>query len=57
MADRLRPPNEQTIEHLKLISQVIERIGRNSFQLKAWTVILVAAILRSLRKRSTTDTI
>ena len=36
--------DDHTVEHLKLISQVIERMGRNSFQIKAWTVILVAAI-------------
>jgi hypothetical protein len=32
------------IEHLKLIQGTIDRLGRNSFQLKAWTVILVSAI-------------
>ena len=36
--------DDQTVEHVKLISQVIERMGRNSFQIKTWTVILVAAI-------------
>lgn len=37
--------DQNTVEHLKLIQQVVERMGRNSFQLKAWTVVLVAAIL------------
>ena len=36
--------DDQTVEHLKLISNVVDRVGRNSFQLKAWAVILVAAI-------------
>ena len=36
--------DNQTIEHLKPISNVIGRMGRNSFQLKAWAVILVGAI-------------
>ena len=36
--------DDHTVEHVKLISQVIERMGRNSFQIKTWTVILVAAI-------------
>ena len=32
--------NENTVEHLKLIQQVVDRMGRNSFQLKGWTVVL-----------------
>ena len=36
--------DSQTVEHLKLISNVIDRMGRNSFQLKAWAVVIVAAI-------------
>lgn len=36
--------NDQTVEHLKLISEVAGRMGRNSFQLKAWTVVVVGAV-------------
>jgi hypothetical protein len=36
--------DDHTVEHLKLISNVVDRMGRNSFHLKGWAVILVAAI-------------
>ena len=35
---------DHTVEHLKLISKIVDRMGRNSFLLKAWAVVLVAAI-------------
>lgn len=47
--------DKQTIEHLKLISQVIERMGRNSFQIKTWTVVLVAAIFAFASSASQVD--
>lgn len=31
---------EKVLEHLKMIQGVIERMGRNSFQLKAWSAAL-----------------
>jgi len=34
---------EQT-KHLELIQQVVDRMGRNSFQLKGWAITLVAAL-------------
>lgn len=46
---------EHTVEHLKLISQVIDRLGRNSFQIKAWTVVLVAAIFAFAASSSPVD--
>lgn len=36
--------DELTIKHLELIQSMVERQARNSFQLKAWTVTLVAVI-------------
>ena len=33
-----------TIEHLKLIQGVINRMARNSFLLKGWNVVLVSAL-------------
>lgn len=36
--------DDDTVEHLKLIQNVIDHMGRNSFHLKAAAVILVAAI-------------
>lgn len=35
----------EKIEHLKMIQGVIERMGRNSFQLKAWSAALLGAML------------
>lgn len=39
------------VEHLKLISNVIDRMGRNSFLLKAWTVVIVGAIFALATKQ------
>lgn len=36
---------EQKIKHLEMIQDVIKRMASNSFQLKAWTVTIVSAIL------------
>ena len=32
------------VEHLKLIQGVIDRMARNSFHLKGWSVALVSAL-------------
>lgn len=32
-------------EHLQMIQAIIDRMGRNSFLLKGWTVTLVAALI------------
>ena len=36
---------EKVLEHLKMIQGVIERMGRNSFQLKAWSAALATGWL------------
>lgn len=36
---------EKKVKHLEMIERIIERMGRNSFQLKGWTVALVTAII------------
>lgn len=36
---------EKVLEHLKMIQGVIERMGRNSFQLKAWSAVLATGWL------------
>ena len=36
-------PNEKVVKHLEMILGVIDRMARNSFMLKAWTVTLMAA--------------
>ena len=36
--------DNNTVEHLKLILNIVDRMGRNSFQIKTWAVILVSAI-------------
>lgn len=35
---------ENKIKHLEMIEHIIERMAKNSFQLKTWTMTLVAAI-------------
>ena len=35
---------ENKIEHLKMIESIIERMAKNSFQLKGWTMTLVALV-------------
>jgi len=37
--------DEFFIKYLKLIQKIIERMARNSFQIKAWTATLFAAII------------
>lgn len=36
---------EDRIEHLKIIQAVIARMAQNSFALKGWAVVIVAALL------------
>ena len=36
---------ERKLKHLEFIQEVINRMARNSFMLKGWTVILVGAIV------------
>lgn len=38
-------PNENKIKHLEFIQGVINRLSTNSFLLKGWSVVLVAALL------------
>lgn len=40
------------IKHLELISNTIERMGQNSFQIKGWAVVVTAAILGLALDRS-----
>lgn len=35
---------EKKIKHLEMIEAIIERMAKNSFQLKAWTMTLVALV-------------
>ena len=43
---------EQKLKHLEFIQGVINRLATNSFQMKGWTVILVAAILVLLAREN-----
>ena len=36
---------EKKLKHLEFIQEIINRMARNSFMLKGWTVILVGAIV------------
>lgn len=36
--------NQNKIKHLEMIEAVIERMAKNSFQLKGWAMTLVAAV-------------
>ena len=47
---------EQKLKHLEFIQGVINRLATNSFQMKGWTVILVAAILVLLARENRLDT-
>jgi len=40
----LEPLDPNALKHLDMIERVIERMARNSFSLKAWTVVLVSAL-------------
>ena len=46
---------EQKLKHLELIQGVINRLATNSFQMKGWTVVLVAAILVLLARENRLD--
>lgn len=37
--------SEQNIKHLELIQEVITRMNTNSFQIKGWSITIVAALL------------
>ena len=43
---------EQKLKHLEFIQGVINRLATNSFQMKGWSVVLVAAILVLLARES-----
>jgi hypothetical protein len=42
-------------DHLQMIQAVIERMGRNSFLLKGWTVTLVAALVGLAADKASAD--
>ncbi len=46
---------ENKLKHLELIQGVINRLATNSFQLKGWAVVLVAAILVILAREGRLD--
>ena len=46
---------EQKLKHLEFIQDVINRLATNSFQMKGWSVVLVAAILVLLARESRLD--
>ncbi len=46
---------EQKLKHLEFIQGVINRLATNSFQMKGWSVVLVAAILVLLARESRLD--
>ena len=46
---------DNKIKHLELIQGVINRLATNSFQMKGWTVVLVAAILVLLARQDRLD--
>ena len=43
---------EQKLKHLEFIQGVINRLATNSFQMKGWSVVLVATILVLLARES-----
>ena len=43
------------LKHLEFIQGVINRLATNSFQMKGWTVVLVAAILVLLARENRLD--
>ena len=47
---------EQKLKHLEFIQGVINRLATNSFQMKGWSVVLVAAILVLLARENKLDT-
>ena len=46
---------DNKIKHLELIQGVINRLATNSFQMKGWSVVLVAAILVLLAREHRLD--
>lgn len=46
---------EAKLKHLEFIQGVINRLAANSFQMKGWSVVLVAAILVLLARESRLD--
>ena len=41
---------EKVIRHLEMIQKIIDRMGRNSFLLKGWSVVLVSASIWLIAK-------
>ena len=46
---------DNKLKHLEFIQGVINRLATNSFQMKGWTVVLVAAILVLLARENRLD--
>ena len=46
---------QQKLKHLEFIQGVINRLATNSFQMKGWSVVLVAAILVLLAREDRLD--
>ena len=46
---------DKKLKHLELIQGVINRLATNSFQMKGWSVVLVAAILVLLARENRLD--
>ena len=46
---------EKKLKHLQFIQGVINRLASNSFQMKGWSVVLVAAILVLLAREDRLD--
>ena len=46
---------EKKLKHLEFIQGVINRLAANSFQMKGWSVVLVAAILVLLAREGRLD--
>ena len=43
---------EKKLKHLEMIQNIITRLANNSFSLKGWTVIFIAAVLGFAIKES-----
>ena len=46
---------EAKLKHLEFIQGAINRLATNSFQMKGWSVVLVAAILVLLARKGCLD--
>ena len=42
---------EKVVKHLEMTQAIINRLGSNSFQLKAWSMTLIAAAMVSIARR------